>query len=447
MKQSRLVERKKSRNKKRTAPETAAPHIGEADLQKPLELKEGNHAAEHGTVPASEPSAESPVEPEAVPAPDPPEPPPPFVEEHLVQVEAEFPQPEGKYNTAADWAETAIGTVPGAEFIPLFYHPEVRFRQGKTLGEGDYFPAREHPQHPVSVSVIPNGRAWGKYGFVLTEDNRLLMEVSADIVEDAQHAVFHRWESYPLMRTDEKVAVLTLNYSENYYHWMYDILARLAWLEQSGAAIDRYIVNRNGQKPFQEETLQLLGLPPERRIETDERFHLQASRLIVPSHTWRSDNPKCAFDFIRRSFLPLRDRSFASAERIYISRAGSVRRLLNEEQILLFLEKYGFQVFRLETMTVRQQIQLFAGARAIVAPHGAGLTNLTFCSPGTTVIELFADSYIPEYFWTISNYAELDYYYLLGASYSGPGSRQAKEDDMLIAPDLLLALLERAGLT
>ena len=36
----------------------------------------------------------------------------------------------------------------------------------------------------------------------------------------------------------------------------------------------------------------------------------------------------------------------------------------------------------------REQVAVVRDARMVVAPHGAGLTNIVFCRPGTTVIEL-----------------------------------------------------------
>jgi capsular polysaccharide biosynthesis protein len=42
----------------------------------------------------------------------------------------------------------------------------------------------------------------------------------------------------------------------------------------------------------------------------------------------------------------------------------------------------------LENMTIKEQMKTFAEASHIVAAHGAGLTNLLWCQPGTKVIEI-----------------------------------------------------------
>ena len=42
----------------------------------------------------------------------------------------------------------------------------------------------------------------------------------------------------------------------------------------------------------------------------------------------------------------------------------------------------------LDKLNIIDQAQTFAEATHIVSPHGAGLTNLLWCEPGTKVIEL-----------------------------------------------------------
>jgi len=60
------------------------------------------------------------------------------------------------------------------------------------------------------------------------------------------------------------------------------------------------------------------------------------------------------------------------------------------ENATLFLEARSipFVIAELETMSIRDQITLFASARTIVGIHGAGLSNMLFASPGAHIIEL-----------------------------------------------------------
>src|SRR5690606_26650629 len=73
---------------------------------------------------------------------------------------------------------------------------------------------------------------------------------------------------------------------------------------------------------------------------------------------------------------------------------SSSRRVANEEQVLEVLRPLGFEVTTLEGLSVAQQILLFHRAEAVVAPHGAALSNLVFCQPETRVLEFVAPGWI-----------------------------------------------------
>jgi capsular polysaccharide biosynthesis protein len=44
------------------------------------------------------------------------------------------------------------------------------------------------------------------------------------------------------------------------------------------------------------------------------------------------------------------------------------------------LRKDGFELYCLEDMSIVEQIRLFASARLVIGPHGAGLTNIIYCN-------------------------------------------------------------------
>src|SRR5690606_36018619 len=123
---------------------------------------------------------------------------------------------------------------------------------------------------------------------------------------------------------------------------------------------------------------------------------------------------KWACDFLRQELL-VNTEKIPGYERIYISRMNANhRKLENHDEVLRVLTAYGFRQVILEKEPVRRKIQIFNSAKIIVAPHGAGLTNLVFCEPGTKVIELFNPNWMLPCYWMISNHMDLDYYYLRG---------------------------------
>jgi capsular polysaccharide biosynthesis protein len=96
----------------------------------------------------------------------------------------------------------------------------------------------------------------------------------------------------------------------------------------------------------------------------------------------------------------------------------------NEREVLDLLEPLGFVTIDPGRMGVQEQIDHFAAAEVVVAPHGAALTNLNFCSPGVRILELFAPGYLNPGYWTIAdNLPDATYRYLVGRGADpGPGS-------------------------
>lgn len=96
-------------------------------------------------------------------------------------------------------------------------------------------------------------------------------------------------------------------------------------------------------------------------------------------------------------------------ERVYISRRLSRRPLHDEASLERHLEAQGFAILILEHMPWEEQIHFFRHARVIVAPHGAGLANIAFSSPGATIVELTVGTMFNRCFEWLSHIAGHDY--------------------------------------
>jgi capsular polysaccharide biosynthesis protein len=206
---------------------------------------------------------------------------------------------------------------------------------------------------------------------------------------------------------------------------MIDILPRFKILQQnqiSLESIDYFLINSR-QKKFQQETLDKLGIPANKFIESDQLSHLQASTLIVPDFpAYTGWTVPSTIQFLRYLFHPKIQTQKQYPKRIYISRnRARYRRVLNESEVINFLSPFGFYAFEMESLSVQEQANVFANAEMIIAPHGAGLTNLVFCQPQTTVVELVSPHYIRHYYGVISQQLGLKHYTLqaeaLGCSF------------------------------
>ncbi|WP_293089547.1 tetratricopeptide repeat protein [Okeania sp. SIO3B5] len=348
----------------------------------------------------------------------------------------------------------------------------------------------DFPETPKFVTEVINGRAWivpQKNNWmicnaiaIINQENQLLAEVSreypgqlpgCDKYDINNHRFFTTEELPPLKQINGTVAVLSGLSGNVYFHWMVDILPRIEILRRNGInfeQIDWFLINSTKQ-PFQKETLRILGIPEDKIIESDRHPYIQAKKLIVPSFSghlaWAE---RWALEFHRQVFL---NRSLSTVfkdgfkqkenqnnqvisypERIYISRnKAKYRRVIHEEKVIDLLSQYGFITIELETLSVVEQASLFANAKVIVSPHGSGLTNIMFCTPETTVIELVSPNYIKHYYWAIAQQLGLKYYYLVGEEFSYYPIRQimypnSLTEDIIINLSKLEKMLSQASI-
>lgn len=269
---------------------------------------------------------------------------------------------------------------------------------------------------PAFVAIIPGGRVTGHYGAVVTPDNSLLFDLSPYFAVEAprQHPVFLRPCLPPRREVPGTVAVLTTRGSDNYCHFVVDVLPRIHLLEQAGVEVDSYIVNRS--LPFQQQLLDRFGIPAERVIESRAQRHVRADRLVVPTlPDPELRMPRWVIALLRDRLLPTG--LAAPHRRIYVGRGPQRynRKVENEPEVIAALAQWGVTAVDPGALTVDEQIRTFAEAQLIVAAHGAALTNLAFCSPGATVIELFAPDYVNVCYWGLACQVDgLSYRYVVG---------------------------------
>lgn len=229
------------------------------------------------------------------------------------------------------------------------------------------------------------------------------------------------------------VAYLSNVEPSNYYHWMCRTLPLIRIYKKffDLQEIDFFYTGQSPLRGFQEESLLKAGIRREQIIQqactADRMIAAISSRTSyfgsAPIH-WE------AFAFIRELFHnEIVSHAGVARKRIYVARGNVNRRkVINEAEVIHLLQAYGFERVTMDDKTLQQQIEIFSQAEAIVAPHGAALTNLLFVQPGTTVIELIPYGYVNNCFYVLASYAEADYFYLQGKRTEQSGTNQHSLD-------------------
>lgn len=308
------------------------------------------------------------------------------------------------------------------------------------------FAAHRH-EHiaPNVVARLSNGRVVDPYAAVITEDDTLLFDLSPyyGVSRPTQHPVFLRWRLPEISVIAGSVGVLNTRGSDNYYHFLTDVLPRLELLRRAGVEPERYLVNRTTS--FQRDLLDHLGITSDRCLGSDKFPHLQADELFVPSLPDENlKTPPWIVSWLRAQFLP--ESLPAPHRRLYVGRGNRkhTRRLENEHELLDVLAPLGFVSVDPGRMSPAEQVRTFAEAECVVGVHGAGLTNLAFVPAGAGVVELFASDYVNECFWALATTVEgVRYRYLVGDGRAHRrGSDRGVASDVRVQPRQVLQLVE-----
>lgn len=251
------------------------------------------------------------------------------------------------------------------------------------------------------------------------------------------------------MRVPGRLIVLGAPGAGNYYHWLIDILPKLALLETAGLRhrpTDRFLLSiRRGR--FQTESLARLGIDASRLIFTKESSPwIAADELVVPylqngmgasMGAWLPASLRELFAADLGLVSPGPPSSPAGGKpsrRLYVGRdpaRSQGRGVLNQRAVDEVLRARSVEVVYPETLSFVEQTRLFAEASLVVAPHGAGLANLVFTPSGSTVVECFGPHFEPCY-RAISALNGLRYHALFAASRSDGAASDRQSADFTI---------------
>ena len=213
----------------------------------------------------------------------------------------------------------------------------------------------------------------------------------------------------------------------NHSHWLTSHLPKLILLKERGELENVVLPPPSLRTSVIDSSLEMLGMNPDDFCTLDYTRPLRVKKLTV-----------LETDRFRPELLQSVREAFSESitgdphRRIYISRAKAARRkLLNEDDIWPLLKSMGFEKVFMEELSFSKQVELMQQSAVVVAPHGAAITNVLFCQPGTHVVEIADFSFPNPNFYALAS-AMGHHYWILDAE--GVGNVHPLEKDLRIDP-------------
>ena len=223
-----------------------------------------------------------------------------------------------------------------------------------------------------------------------------------------------------------------------YGHWISDTMTSV-WLWRDALRRgDIALLMPYQQVPWTIAILQAFDIPLDACIQPESQVMSMDLCIVSASCDMRVvRNPNDVLvemaDFILNKIGV--ERNSASGKLLYLSRSDPAaywkRSISNEAELLAMLLPMGFEILTPGQISFREQAELFAQARMIVAPHGSAFMNLIFAPKDCMVIDLMSDTWIdlPEHTWIyrLTSLMQLRYAVILGeVTWTGHRDRYAE---------------------
>jgi hypothetical protein len=286
-------------------------------------------------------------------------------------------------------------------------------------------------------------------GTVLVNDKSLLDTDFGSVQGIASHPLSEfRRGRLTRRRVNVDIAIAPWSHSwAVYYEFVVHILSKLCWIKETVDAATwaaAKVCYSLLETPYERQYLSLLGLHEDALLNTRYIEPLPGSMYISNLQRGGRLLTPTRLSSLRNAFLDNAQGRKNRERRLYLSRDDAkARQVLNEAEVRQVVSSYDLEIIKSIPVDVEEQIRMFSEASLIVTPHGSGLTNLVWCSPGTRVIELFTGSFMSHLYSYISHLLGLRHSYLVDDARQ-PHHWTNIHKDMTVDVRALATALERA---
>ena len=203
----------------------------------------------------------------------------------------------------------------------------------------------------------------------------------------------------------ERGLAITGSNDVNYYHWMLEVLSKLAYIDQLGEEYDHYPILIS-EKALSIESVSsfIHHLGIDRKfiyLRSYQHYKVNDLLTITPPNfaavnfkgKTRNDTTDFYFStaslhFLRRTAIDYSaglSNGTTYSERVFLARKGDLRPY-NQEEVWEVLYQSGFKKLFLEDLSFAEQVHAMQHARYVVGPTGAAWTNLIFFRSGAKAL-------------------------------------------------------------
>ena len=188
----------------------------------------------------------------------------------------------------------------------------------------------------------------------------------------------------------------------NYFHFMFDILPKIYLFNSKIdlGTIDYFYVS--DPKKWQIKIFNILGINKKKLLSSKKYKHILADEIYAVDHPWYNKGyvqkncqkiPKWIVHKNRKIFFNNLKNIIKnkSKKKIFLDRSTSKYnhcQIKNLNDIKKLMLEKKFKIFKPEFLSFEKQIDLFKNSSIIIGAHGAALSNIIFCKPGTKIIEI-----------------------------------------------------------
>ena len=222
--------------------------------------------------------------------------------------------------------------------------------------------------------------------------------------------------SLPLVVHDEPAIIPACLWDGAFYHFLYDVLGKLAVAESRGFSPADHTVYFTTVHQWQRDALRLLGLDP-RPLAAGVVHKFTCGVIPTYADGRRGGATPVSIRFLRRMRVPEVDS--LPARKLFLSRSpgSNGRRLENEAEIYdRSFRPLGYERLDPGALAFDEQCRLFSQVTHVAGPHGAAFSLMCLGRQPLSVIELHSPHYYTQYYRRVAN--------VLGARYAAFNSRE-----------------------